>query len=528
MKHRTIFAVGVRLAVATLCSTPLAAQADSNSIFLINATNGPIDAYTGTGIVIGQLESGVPNTNHLFLLGRVQATTNIIAGTSGALTAHATEVAGVMVSTDAVVRGVAPGATLTSAGVAGGTVLQKVDTAYLLATQFMAKVINQSHGGSLPPPGSSGTSVWERALDRLVLQTASIFVVAVDNSGPGAQTLGEPEGAFNVISVGAVNNARSGTATNVATYSGRGYTADGRSKPDLVAPGGCCPGTATNDNVQMPTDPAGTPAVNTTTSDAGTSFAAPHVAGTVARLLQAGSGGFANTNAAASQDPRVIKAALLNAATKLPGWSQQNTVTNAGIIVVDHPLDPNQGAGLLNANKSLLQLQAGRYAPTVVGTGPAGNAVPLKGWDLFSVSLSLTNFYRLDTQVVGEMRLTLDWYRDIGPTQAGTNEFWGLSNLDLHLWRSADDGFTNLTLVAQSVSLVDNVEHLYFTNLTAGWYQFGVSYTNYVKGIDATPLGTVYGLAWDFTAIPEPSTLLLATLGLAIVCRLRRRRPPSG
>jgi len=531
--------LGVRICEVTLLVLtvlPGLSRAASTSVFRINATNGPIDSFTGTGIRIGQIELGVPDTNNLLLAGRVVLTTNLSAGTSGGIDDHPTSVAGTMIATGALARGIAPGATVYSVQVTnfGGAspyldfVTNFVNAGYFLATQQNVRVINMSMSLGGTEGKAIGTSVWERAIDRLVAQTGVTFVQTAGNSGTlGANSLREAGGAFNSIVVGAVNNAKVDSSTNVAFYSPQGYLSDGRSKPDILAPGGRGSGSDFSDNLIMPTTnnpaaPVG-PHYATTTNVAGTSFAAPQVAAVVARLLEAGSGGFANTNAAASQDPRVIKAGLLNAATKLPGWAQQNTTTNGGTILVDHPLDASQGAGLMNANKSLLQLQAGRYAPTVAGADPPGSAVPLKGWDLFSVSLSLTNVYRLNASAAGEMRLTLDWYRDIGPTIGGTNEDWGLANLDLYLWRSPDSAFTNLTAVGKSISTVDNLEHLYFTDLTVGWYQFGVSYTNYFQTIDATPLGVVYGLAWDFT-IPEPGTWLLVVLGLTIVCRLQGRR----
>src|SRR5258708_693886 len=73
------------VAVATF---PRVALADSNSVFLINATNGPLDQYTGTGINVGQIETGVPDTNNLLLAGHVVFTTNLFGGDSGTFRAH--------------------------------------------------------------------------------------------------------------------------------------------------------------------------------------------------------------------------------------------------------------------------------------------------------------------------------------------------------------------------------------------------------------------------------------------------------
>lgn len=493
------------LVAAALAHAP-SAWGLSNSVNLINANTGPITNFLGTGIRIGQLELSVPNSNHLFLAGRIALTTNLIFGTAGTLGSHPTEVAGVMVSTSATFRGVAPRARVYAVGYGGATLYsQVIDPAFFLATQHQVRVINQSAGEIIF--NTLGNNPWERALDHLVATQSVVFVQAAGNSGPATNTIINPAAAFNVISVGSVQNVVSNPP--VSSFSSRGYLADGRSKPDIVAPGG---------NIVMPTHPPGTPATNVA-ANSGTSFAAPHVAGVAARLLEVGATNFSGATLTAAQDPRVIKAVLLNSATKLPGWSQVTSI-DAGITNIIRPLDPNQGAGLLNAAKAYDQLVAGKHVPTIVGAGggsPVTNTtVAAKGWDYFSVNLSLTNIYRVGVAAGGELRLTLDWYRDVGPGPTYTVQ--GLGNLDLYLWRSPDLGFTNLSLVARSISTNDNVEHLYFTNLPLAFYQFGVYYSNYFAGGGPALASINYGIAWDLSAVvPEPSILLLLTCGAALI-----------
>src|SRR5437867_4237534 len=148
--------------LALLFAQPQLASADSNAIALINLTGG-ITAYDGSGIKIGQLESGVPNSNHVFLAGQIAFTTNMVSGTAGSITAHATQVAGVIVSTGATHIGIAPGSTLYS--IAQGTATADVD--YVNNFSYLAnvqgtRVINQSFAGGFP---TVGTGVWERAMD---------------------------------------------------------------------------------------------------------------------------------------------------------------------------------------------------------------------------------------------------------------------------------------------------------------------------------------------------------------------------
>ena len=80
------------------------------------------------------------------------------------------------------------------------------------------------------------------------------FVFAAGNSGPGKGTIGEPGTSKNVITVGASENHNPGiqdfpgalcglpgdiadSAQDVAFFSSRGPTRDGRAKPEIVAPG---------------------------------------------------------------------------------------------------------------------------------------------------------------------------------------------------------------------------------------------------------------------------------------------------
>ena len=133
-------------------------------------------------------------------------------------------------------------------------------------------------------------------------------------------TLTTPSTALRAISVGAYD---SGTESP-AYFTGRGYTAAGLIKPDLVAPGVDITSAAVGGGY---------------TSMSGTSMAAPFVAGAAALLMQ---WGIVNGN-----DPYLygekVKAYLIKGARPLPGYPEvPNPVTGYGALCVQDSLPGNR------------------------------------------------------------------------------------------------------------------------------------------------------------------------------------------
>ncbi|HWO88817.1 MAG TPA: S8 family serine peptidase [Gemmatimonadales bacterium] len=97
-----------------------------------------------------------------------------------------------------------------------------------------------------------------------------LVVVSAGNGGPSARTLSTPADADSVLAIGALDSLG-----NVAGFSSRGPTADGRIKPDLVAPGRLVVVAVGDSLLGM---------------GSGTSFAAPLVAGLAALIQQTRTG----------------------------------------------------------------------------------------------------------------------------------------------------------------------------------------------------------------------------------------------
>ncbi len=127
-------------------------------------------------------------------------------------------------------------------------------------------------------------------VDRLVRSGVAV-VVAAGNTGKGfALTINDPGNAEMAVTVGATHRDMP-HRYGVSYFSSKGPTADGRAKPDLLAPGeriiscGAGPDVATYQQLStpIPADPTRKDAYYLERS--GTSMAAPHVSGIIAGIL---------------------------------------------------------------------------------------------------------------------------------------------------------------------------------------------------------------------------------------------------
>jgi hypothetical protein len=262
-----------------------------------------------------------------------------------------------------------------------------------------------------------------------------------------------PATAYNVIGVGCYG---------IGATSSSGPTTDkARSKPDLVAP------------------------------SQETSFSTPYVSGAVAVLLQAANRGDGGTNSSSAGDVRTIKALLLNGAIKPYGWSHATTA----------PLDTLYGAGLLNIYYSYSQLAAGQrtFSASDSSSTPE-NSSPMaarQGWDFQHITSNpvspTVNHYCFDVSGVSGFTLTasLVWERAVGAS--------GVNQLTLALY-----DFDTGALVAQSVSTVDNVQHLYVPLLYAAKYDLQVTRAATLSPADD------YALAFQFFPISPPPLSIAA------------------
>lgn len=444
------------------------------------------------------------------------------------LDGHAQGVAGVMASRGAANRGVAPQAALHSgAYVLGGNAANAYENA-LTTIQHVAsqngddvRVINNSWAKSVRAGSSNnGQSLVTMGTDYLASKHETLMVWA----GPQDTRLGwVPQDIYNGLVVG--NAEANGAGVFIRGHEPAGSFAQGpqtgRRVVDLLAPG---------------TSIVTTNFDNANQTQTGTSFAAPHVAGTVALLQQ-----YSDNRIAASaarfdtdaRDPRVMRAVIVNSADKIDGvhGSTRTVTNNAGTVswlntpaLTDtfQPLDKEIGAGMLNAERAVGQLATGEYDSFGTAT------VPTRGWDMGTMTgAGDINKYQLDTKLRGDsyIAITLAWNREVALTDTNNNSRYdngetftsaGLNDLDIFLQPKGATSFADA--VMSSRSLVDSIEHI-FWKVPAG----GAEYEIWVRQYDSPTGGnTFYGLAWWGDAVPTPGSGLMLAMGGLLAARRRR------
>ena len=231
------------------------------------------------------------------------------------------------------------------------------------------------HSNSWGSPGPGYTS-YARNLDQWAHQKGDTVVLSSNgNSGPEAATVGSPATAKNLLSVGAGwNNDR---ANDMAFFSSRGPTKDGRIKPTLSAPG-----------IWVASAAAGTQCM--VVLQAGTSMSCPRVAGAAALVRQYYADGYYPKGYAVAADAFEPSAALVRA-TLIAG-AEAMTGEGAGTFPGN-----DQGFGRVNLGRSLF---LGCGAPAT-RTFAHDEAVGLATGEDFTASLEI------DTQ--GPLKAALAW-----------------------------------------------------------------------------------------------------------------------
>ena len=240
------------------------------------------DAYSKDDLVAAVIDTGI-DAGHLDLnQGKVIGFKDLVNGRTTAYDdqGHGTHVAATIAgdgdASGGTYRGVAPRAALVGVKVLddkgsgmASDVIAGVQWAVDNRATYGIEVINLSLGTT---GCSAGTDPESLAVNSAVA-AGLVVVAAAGNEGPGACTIGSPGAASGALTVGAV--ADTGAAgIYLASFSSRGPTSSGATKPDIVAPG-----------VNITSAAAGSSSGYFTAS--GTSMAAPFTAGVTLLMLEA-------------------------------------------------------------------------------------------------------------------------------------------------------------------------------------------------------------------------------------------------
>ena len=446
--------------------------------------------------------------------------------------------------------GIAPLSTLSAGAVArvinedGTAEVSDADFRYVYKYFFETEksdVINSSWG----PLSSTANHYYANYADALsAANRLTSIVIAAGNEGEDESgntvynSVSSFAQSYNAITVGALGNTPA--YDTISSYSSRSpsdfynpvtgvTTANARAAVDITAPG---------DNIVY----AGYDSANPSETGgyyygSGTSFAAPAVSGVVSLLKSAsiqleGDSSFVAAGwSENARDSRVIKAVILNSATKPSNWnnaqaSADNVVFNVeisqgvyytqsfdNVIITKQGLDYTYGAGILNADKALTQY---------VGAYTSGTANDV--WVLDTVGFSASNLYNLGALNADTvLTMTLVWMAQSLISESDETTITGqtFSDLTLELWMSVDGLFKP---VAVSDADFNNVEHLSVTLAALAQYYIRVAFFDMAYGEQEDE---TYALAWSI-AVPEAAGLAFAAAFAAFAFALfARRRPPS-
>lgn len=377
--------------------------------------------------------------------------------------------------------------------------------------------------------------MFSRAYDGIARQSRAVFVDIAGNDGPGA-SIGSPGSGHNGITVGALGNDLGnppfGEIASFSTSGAQDYDGPDGSVPavraavDIVAPGenltlAFYGGTTGGNNTGIDVSNGAT---NSYTSNAaGTSFAAPTVAGGATLLVDVAYDRFAS-NIANAKDGQVIKSVLLNSASKPVGWDNGQTLDANNVIRTSQALDFDLGAGALDLDSAFDQFTQGTN--DVLGLG--GGVVESTGWDCVIEEDGIIDYVLSDTLSEGSLfKATLNWF--VGRTHVETLDSGEIiatddyfTDLRLELWSLADGIASDLVAISDADFI--NTEHFAFQLPSTDDYLLRVAWDGERYDLVGNTSQT-FGLAWSVTAVPEPAAfpiLLMATLYTMLICRRKR------
>ncbi|MEM3445382.1 MAG: S8 family serine peptidase [Thermoplasmata archaeon] len=227
-------------------------------------------------------------------------------------------------------KGMAPSAKISFTDIGGAgdslSLPSDLNTLYQWAYNDGARLHSNSWGDE-----NNDYGVYAMQTDEFMWEHRDMLIFfAAGNSGPSANTVGNPGTAKNIVTVGATTH----DGSSVADFSSRGPTADGRRKPTICAPGSGI-NSADSDGRKNSNNSA-------YTSMDGTSMATPTAAGGAALVRQYYTEGWYPTGTKIPSNAIIPSASLIKA----------TLIAGARKMTTNIP-DNNQGWGIINLEDSL-------------------------------------------------------------------------------------------------------------------------------------------------------------------------------
>lgn len=338
--------------------TPVSKHVPLNNVAsgIIKSDKLAATGYTGknqlVGVIDTGLDSGLEQNLHPDLQGQVKQLIAVgryddASDTNG----HGTHVAGSIVGTgkasDGKVKGMAPDAKLVFHSVLdyfGGLAIYDDNLAEMLQEAYDAGVrIHSDSWGEERGFGQYNSD--SEIMDRFIWEHPDMTIlVAAGNDGGKKGTVGSPATAKNVIAVGASESVRpalhnrvADNPDDIAFFSSRGPTADGRIKPEIVAPGSMILSLRSQLAGEGEASPEGDGVdANLYTYLNGTSMSTPIMAGGVAQIRQ-----FLQENGTKQPSAALIKAMVVTGADDLKknandqGFGRANLLSSIGTSIID-------------------------------------------------------------------------------------------------------------------------------------------------------------------------------------------------
>ncbi|MGA2172592.1 MAG: S8 family serine peptidase [Sedimentisphaerales bacterium] len=373
---------------------------------------------TGQGVNVGVILTGSVLTTHEAFKdsnGLPHAFNFDFTGDGNSILAHDTQLAGIISSRGDTAHpndiGVAPGAYIYCARVVdndNNLWWDNLDSALgTLITDYNCRVIVT--GFEILGIEPNGDNPWTMLYDYYAYQYGVVFANAAGNENTYVAIFGD---AYNGITTGGLRLTDPNNQYDyrrVGLVSGSGPTADGRRKPDIVAPA---------QNQTVPTSSSDTAWTTVGTERGQTSYSVPHVAGAAALLL-----GLADKTPGPNDNrSEVIKAVLVNSA-------MPNVDNKAGVGT--NPADSNntwngdRGYGRLDVLRAYQLLDTNEIDPDV-------NITQDRGWAFGTLEPNQMNVYKISVSARCRLIATLTWQRRV---EWGSDALYAyLADLDMTVY----------------------------------------------------------------------------------------------